>query len=42
MSADYGAKTGAGFVSSEQAEISRKERLRRLALESIDLAKVCA
>ena len=39
MSADYGAKTGTGFVSNEQAEVSRKERLRRLALESIDLAK---
>ena len=33
MSADYGAKTGTGFVSNEQAEVSRKERLRRLALE---------
>lgn len=35
-----GSKFGGGGVSSEQhAERSRKERLRQLALESIDLAK---
>eukprot|EP00887_Chlorella_sp_A99_P006834 scaffold2.g6834.t1 len=36
---EHGAKPGAGFVSSQQEAIDRRERLRRLALETIDLSK---
>eukprot|EP00871_Galdieria_phlegrea_P001156 jgi/Galph1/2040/GphlegSOOS_G708.1 len=40
MDRDWGAKTGGGGVASkEQTEISRRERLRQLALETIDLKK---
>ena len=36
-----GAKTGGGGVaSSSESSRDRKERLRKLALETIDLAKV--
>jgi len=38
--ADRGSKTGGGGVASnDQANIDRRERLRQLALETIDLAK---
>lgn len=38
-----GAKTGGGGVaSSSESSRDRKERLRKLALETIDLAKVGA
>ena len=37
---DAGSKVGSGGVASAQASaIDRRERLRRLALETIDLAK---
>jgi hypothetical protein len=37
---EHGAKPGSGGVASAQNEaIDRRERLRRLALETIDLAK---
>lgn len=37
---EFGSKTGSGGVASAQQEaIDRRERLRRLALETIDLAK---
>lgn len=37
---DVGSKVGSGGVASAQASaIDRRERLRRLALETIDLAK---
>lgn len=37
---EHGAKPGSGGVASAQSEaIDRRERLRRLALETIDLAK---
>jgi hypothetical protein len=37
---DVGSKVGGGGVASAQASaIDRRERLRRLALETIDLAK---
>ncbi|KAK4527222.1 hypothetical protein GAYE_SCF37G5144 [Galdieria yellowstonensis] len=40
MDRDWGAKTGGGGVASkEQTDISRRERLRQLALETIDLKK---
>eukprot|EP00002_Diphylleia_rotans_P034750 TRINITY_DN7496_c0_g1_i1.p1 TRINITY_DN7496_c0_g1~~TRINITY_DN7496_c0_g1_i1.p1 ORF type:complete len:233 (+),score=55.09 TRINITY_DN7496_c0_g1_i1:50-748(+) len=40
MDRDWGAKTGGGGVASGQnANIDRRERLRRLALETIDLNK---
>ncbi|GAQ79017.1 splicing factor 3A subunit 2 [Klebsormidium nitens] len=40
MDRDFGSKTGGGGVASAQNEaIDRRERLRRLALETIDLAK---
>eukprot|EP00898_Chlorokybus_atmophyticus_P007504 jgi/Chlat1/7755/Chrsp66S07327 len=40
MDRDWGAKTGGGGHASAQNEaIDRRERLRRLALETIDLAK---
>jgi len=40
MDRDWGAKPGAGGVaSSQQQNIDRRERLRQLALETIDLAK---
>ena len=40
FSARPGGKTGGGGVASAQQEaIDRKERLRKLALETIDLAK---
>jgi len=38
---DWGGKTGFGGVASEQYQnIDRRERLRKLALETIDLSKV--
>ncbi|XP_024385055.1 uncharacterized protein [Physcomitrium patens] len=40
MDRDYGSKPGSGGAASDQNEaIDRRERLRRLALETIDLAK---
>ncbi|KAL5718153.1 Splicing factor 3A subunit 2 [Ranunculus cassubicifolius] len=40
MDRDFGSKTGGGGAASAQNEaIDRRERLRRLALETIDLAK---
>ncbi|KAH0458834.1 hypothetical protein IEQ34_011648 [Dendrobium chrysotoxum] len=40
MDRDWGSKPGSGGVASAQKEaIDRRERLRRLALETIDLAK---
>ncbi|KAI3923344.1 hypothetical protein MKW98_026937 [Papaver atlanticum] len=40
MDRDWGSKTGGGGAASAQNEaIDRRERLRRLALETIDLAK---
>ncbi|XP_024396905.1 uncharacterized protein [Physcomitrium patens] len=40
MDRDYGSKPGSGGAASAQNEaIDRRERLRRLALETIDLAK---
>ncbi len=39
-SMERGAKTGSGGVASAtQANVDRRERLRQLALETIDLAK---
>ena len=40
MDRDFGSKPGSGGAASAQNEaIDRRERLRRLALETIDLAK---
>eukprot|EP00475_Leptophrys_vorax_P011045 TRINITY_DN1759_c0_g3_i1.p1 TRINITY_DN1759_c0_g3~~TRINITY_DN1759_c0_g3_i1.p1 ORF type:complete len:229 (+),score=61.14 TRINITY_DN1759_c0_g3_i1:1110-1796(+) len=40
MSKDWGSKPGsAGVMSETQANIDRRERLRQLALETVDLAK---
>lgn len=40
MDREYGSKPGSGGAASGQNEaIDRRERLRRLALETIDLAK---
>jgi splicing factor 3A subunit 2 len=40
MDRDYGSKPGSGGVlSSSQSNVDRRERLRRLALETIDLNK---
>ncbi|KAL4423862.1 hypothetical protein ABPG75_001164 [Micractinium tetrahymenae] len=36
---EHGSKPGSGFVSQQQEAIDRRERLRRLALETIDLSK---
>lgn len=36
---EFGSKTGSGFVSKQQDNVDRRERLRRLALETIDLSK---
>eukprot|EP00890_Picochlorum_soloecismus_P001729 jgi/Picsp_1/2557/NSC_00788-R1_splicing factor subunit 2 len=36
---EFGSKTGSGFVSSQHEAVDRRERLRRLALETIDLSK---
>ncbi|KAL4539449.1 hypothetical protein Ndes2437B_g02176 [Nannochloris sp. 'desiccata'] len=36
---EHGSKTGSGFISAEQGAVDRRERLRRLALETIDLSK---
>ncbi|GAB4814874.1 hypothetical protein N2152v2_001920 [Parachlorella kessleri] len=36
---EHGSKPGSGFVSAQQEAIDRRERLRRLALETIDLSK---
>ncbi len=37
---DFGSKTGGGGVmSAAQEAIARKERLRQLALETVDLEK---
>ena len=37
---EHGSKVGSGGVASQQqANVDRRERLRRLALETIDLAK---
>lgn len=39
--AERGGKTGSGGIANPQLEaIDRRERLRQLALETIDLAKV--
>ncbi len=35
-----GSKTGGGFTGSAESSRDKKERLRRLAMETIDLAKV--
>ncbi len=41
MDRDFGSKTGGGApMSDTQANVDRRERLRQLALETIDLAKV--
>ena len=41
MDRDWGAKSGAGGVASGQSSnIDRRERLRQLALETIDITKV--
>merc|ERR1712118_503066 len=34
---EHGSKPGSGFVSVSQENLDRRERLRRLALETIDL-----
>ena len=34
-----GSKTGSGLASREESNVDRRERLRRLAMETIDLAK---
>lgn len=40
MDREWGSKPGSGGAASAQTEaIDRRERLRRLALETIDLAK---
>jgi hypothetical protein len=40
MDRDWGSKPGSGGAATAQNEaIDRRERLRRLALETIDLAK---
>ncbi|KAL6767430.1 hypothetical protein ACKKBF_B35200 [Auxenochlorella protothecoides x Auxenochlorella symbiontica] len=36
---EHGSKPGSGAVSANQEAVDRRERLRRLALETIDLAK---
>lgn len=36
---EHGSKPGSGFISSGQEYVDRRERLRRLALETIDLDK---
>jgi splicing factor 3A subunit 2 len=36
---EHGSKPGAGFLSMSQENVERRERLRRLALETIDLDK---
>merc|ERR1711904_17958 len=36
---EHGSKPGSGFISASQEAVNRKERLRRLALETIDLEK---
>jgi splicing factor 3A subunit 2 len=36
---EHGSKPGSGFVSAQQEAVDRRERLRRLALETIDLSK---
>jgi hypothetical protein len=42
MNREFGSKTGKGAPLSEtQSNVDRRERLRLLALETIDLAKVC-
>ena len=33
---------GAGIASASEAAIDRRERLRRLAMETIDISKVCS
>lgn len=41
MDREFGSKTGGGApMSDTQANVDRRERLRQLALETIDLAKV--
>ncbi len=35
-----GSKTGGGYTGSAESSRDKKERLRRLAMETIDLAKV--
>ena len=40
---EFGSRTGGGGVASaSQSNVDRRERLRQLALETIDLQKVCA
>merc|ERR1712093_889341 len=36
---EHGSKPGTGFLSFSQESVDRRERLRRLALETIDLQK---
>merc|ERR1712224_805483 len=36
---EHGSKQGSGFLSKYQENVDRRERLRRLALETIDLEK---
>merc|ERR1712224_192324 len=36
---EHGSKPGSGFISISQENVNRRERLRRLALETIDLEK---
>merc|ERR1712159_393762 len=36
---EHGCKPGTGFISVSQESVNRRERLRRLALETIDLEK---
>lgn len=43
MDRDWGAKAGGGGVASgTNANVDRRERLRQLALETIDITKVLA
>ncbi len=40
MDRDWGAKAGSGGVASDiQAKVDRRERLRQLALQTVDLMK---
>lgn len=36
---EHGVKAKSGFVSAEMSNVQRRERLRKLALETIDLDK---
>ena len=39
MDRDWGAKAGGGVASDIQQKVDRRERLRRLALQTVDLMK---